>query len=376
MTKNITLILFLSKYDKKQKEVVYDTDDFGQISGTQTNQAPVIYAIRRLVKEGGKLSRVIALTTELAKETAFDMFRDMVMSVSPGTKITVVDIKDDESATDLLRKTLETLPPIGKSDSVVIETTGGYRTAMTAITLLSRFLRNSDVKVEFSTYSDLNARKVGDTKETDELYELLDAVNVFAATGNARNIKKLFDQWKLPEKKDFFVAANKFYNSLLVCRTNAIESDIKALGDAIKSLRNAKYDVENAKLLIFRELVLTFVEKKMTFLNSASLLADFIKWCGDNWYLQQAVTFLKESLVPTNRKASDGQPVLSDEEFNVLRVLRNSINHASGEANNDSFKENAPIKEQVTKKVNRLLEKPDEIKGFIDSLLKKINRKV
>lgn len=368
MGNSITLILFLSEY-RGQPESEYSTDRDFTVRGAQTNEAPVSYTIQRLAKKGEKLSRIIALVTPKAKASALERFKEVVSAKSPETTIAEVEIPDNVTVTELLRRTLEALLPTKPSDSVVIESTGGYRRAVNAITLLTRFLRYSKVGVLFSTYSDLAVKHVGDTRETDELSALLDAVNVFAVTGNAREIKKLFGQWKLDEKTAFFRAADKFYNSLLVCRAPSIESNILELRDAIESLKNAEYGTEEPKLLIFRELVLTIVEQKMTFLYSESILLDFIKWCSDNWYLQQAVTFLRESLVGANPKSSSGSYILTKEDYHVLRVLRNSINHASGKAEYD--KSDPCVTEKIVEKVNKLLENTNEIKGFVESLLKK-----
>jgi hypothetical protein len=366
MAKNITLILFLSAYTG-QPGAEYKTDRDFTVSGAQTNEAPVRYAIRRLAEKGESLARIISLTTPQAKTTALEKFIRTVTTESLTTGIIVIDIPDNVTATELLQKTLAELLPLTPDDSVIIETTGGYRSAVNAITLLSRFLRYSGINVEFSTYSDFQAHRVSDTRETDELFELLDAVDVFAATGNARGIKRLFGEWKLDEKKTFFQASNDFYNSLLVCRAKRIGSDILELKKAIDGLNSAKYSVEEPKLLIFRDLVLAIVEQKMTFLRSENQLADFIKWCSDNWYLQQAVTFLKESLVHNNPRI---RRMLTNYDFNVLRILRNSINHASGKA--VYGEQDANITEKVVQKVNKLLEKPNEIKEFVKSLLTKI----
>jgi hypothetical protein len=369
MNKKITLILFLSEYKRQTVEAVeYSTDRGFTVTGSQTNVAPVIYAIKRLAKQNDKLARIIALTTPKAADSALQVFKDAVADESPDTVVTVVNISDNVTATELLQKTLDELLPITASDSVIIETTGGYRNAVSAITLLSRFLRYSGIKVEFSTYSDFQLKRVSDTRETDELFGLLEAVNVFAATGNAREIKRMLEQWKLDEKRGFFQAAGNFYNSLLVCRTPRIESDIQELQKTIEDLNCVEYPIENAKHLIFRELLLTIIEQKMTFLKSKNVLPDFIKWCADNWYLQQAVTFLKESLVKNNKT---GLPRLPGFEFNVLRVLRNRINHASEEAVHN--RQNLSIPNAVMEKVNQMLNKPNEIKGFVELILTKLN---
>jgi hypothetical protein len=145
-----TLILFLSEY-RGQTEAEYQTDRGFSVTGEQTNEAPVRYAVKRLAERGDKLARIIALTTPKAASTALEKFRRTVSLASPDTAVTAVEIPDDVTATVLLQKTLEQLLPITPSDSAIIETTGGYRNAVNALTLLSRFLRYSGIQIEFST---------------------------------------------------------------------------------------------------------------------------------------------------------------------------------------------------------------------------------
>ncbi|MDR0999890.1 MAG: TM1812 family CRISPR-associated protein [Clostridiales bacterium] len=362
----ITLVLFLSTWDPSRSVLTqYKTDRGFSVTGAQTNEAPAAYAVNRLAQKNKKIDRIIALVTPAAKESALEKFKATMTKLSPSTKIIVALIPNDVTATELLSKTLKNLLPIKPPDSVILDTTGGFRNAVNALTLLSRFLRYEGVDVEFSTYSDFTTKRVTDTGETDGLFELLDAVNIFATTGNARAIKDVFPKWKLAEKIAFFRATQNFYDSLLICRASRIEVDIKALQAAIDGLAKADYDAGSSRVLVFKELVLAIVEQKMTFLSSPTLLLDCIKWCGDNGYLQQAVTFLKESVVKNN----SGR-MLDRFEFNVLRYLRNNINHASKKP---IYDENATPRE--IEKVTHLLDNPNDIKGFVESLLTKIKEK-
>jgi hypothetical protein len=112
----------------------------------------------------------------------------------PEIPVDAVDIPDSVTVAELLRKTIDAVFPVSEGDRVIIETTGGYRNAITALTLFSRFLRYSGISVEFSTFSDFQSKKVADTRESDDMFDLLDAVNLFATTGNAQKIDDLFSK--------------------------------------------------------------------------------------------------------------------------------------------------------------------------------------
>jgi hypothetical protein len=107
----------------------------------------------------------------------------------------------------------------------------------------------------------------------------------------------------------------------------------------------------------------------MTFLYSETPFADFIAWCADNWYLQQAVTFFRENLKRRDHpKGIDGKHKLPSRKRDLLTALRNNINHASGRAEYD---EATPyITEKIVRDVNRLLENTNEIQEFVVSSLK------
>jgi hypothetical protein len=362
--KTATLILFLSDYNK-QAESEYDTDRGFCVTGAQTNEAPVKYAVKRLAENNKKLDRIIALVTPKAEESALKRFIDTVKTVSPDTDIDRVPISDTVTTTELLQKTLEKLLPVAPSDSLIVETTGGYRNAVSALTLLSRFLRYSGTDVEFSTFSDNVAKRVTDTREIDDLFNMLDAVNVFATTGSTKKIKLLFSTWKLEEKTNFFQCADALYRTLLVCKASSVENNILKLSEAVKKIQESDYGAVSPNHVIFKSVIVNIVEQKMIFLYSQTPLLDFIQWCADNLYLQQAVTFLFESVVKNNNNQ-----LLNYFDYQTLRILRNSINHALGEAINDDT--TVKVKEEVIQKVNSLLERPEEIQDFVTKAMKTI----
>jgi hypothetical protein len=65
--------------------------------------------------------------------------------------------------------------------------------------------------------------------------------------------------------------------------------------------------------------------------------------------------------------------MLTGLDFNTLRILRNSINHASGKA---VCNPGEGISREVVDKVNKLLNEPNEIKGFVSKLLTKIMKRM
>jgi hypothetical protein len=254
--------------------------------------------------------------------------------VSHDTDIDTVPISDTVTTTELLQKTLEKLLPVSPSDSLIIETTGGYRNAVSALTLLSRFLRYSGITVDFSTFSDNFAKRVTDTHEIDDLSNMLDAVNVFAGSGNPKPlIDALRNVKEIPGKTEFVMAIRKFYDTVLCCKISQLDATISELRAAITGIIDAEYEASNAKILVFRDLVSEIVRTKMAFIFEDAYLRPFVLWCCENDYLQQAVTVLWEKMLID---PSFPRKYKSDKHFDKIRNLRNNFNHADGEEFRDS----------------------------------------
>jgi len=217
--------------------------------------------------------------------------------------------------------------------------------------------------VEFSTYSDVYTGKVAETYEADQLFDMLDAVNVFATTGNTNDITKLLRGEGFPFENDFVSASKEFYHTLLICKTPNIESSIENLAKAINDIKNTEYSAKSPKMIVVKHLVLSVVEQKMTFIDEKYPVLAFIRWCCDNGYIQQAITFLKESVIGNNRRK-----YIKPSDFYVLTGLRNSINHAAG---GPTYKENPPLPE-VLDIVKNMLDNPEKIILFIRKILKRI----
>ncbi|MDR2132075.1 MAG: TM1812 family CRISPR-associated protein [Clostridiales Family XIII bacterium] len=369
------MILFLSQYGN-QPECEYQTDAGFTVSGAQTNEAPTKYAIRKLNARGEKLDKIIAFVTPFAKSTALERYTASVDGECaeleiPKIEIIPADIPNAVTITELLQKTIDLVLPVSGGDSVIIETTGGYRNAISALTLLSRFLRYGGVNIEFSTFSDFQTKEVSDTREFDALFDLLDAVNAFATTGNAQEIKKLLNVQALPGGTEFFAATREFYGTVLLCKSSNIESCIEKLLAAIDKIKNDDYATSDPRSIIFKNIIFGIIERKMTFINAENRLLEFVQWCCDNKYLQQSVTFLKESAVTSCTKKYIPYP-----DFQTLRVLRNSINHATGTAVYKPEEEHELERIGAIKKVNAFLDNPELIFKFVNKLLARLRDKL
>ena len=344
----VTLLMFLSIYNG-QPECEYKSD-CGPMSGAQTNEAPVKYAINRLAKDGNKIARIIAITTEKAKETALDMFTNSINVVSPDTEIIPIYIKDDESATNLLEKTLGELIPLDKDESVVMETTGGFRNAANFLSLVSRFLDLNGTKILFSTYADLYSKQVMDTLESDELHNLIEAVSVFTTTSNPELLIDRVTLRQIPNAQALTNALNDYYEMLLCCKIGQYEEIVKNLQENLNKLLNAEYEAYDVSGLLFRDILRQTLMKKTPFIFEKDItksLKTFVVWCLDNNYIAQAVIILMEKFIGE-------QNVGRNDIFDRINSYRNHIAHADWRDMPDV--KATYIKEDVIKALEKLKE--------------------
>jgi len=330
----ITMILFLSVYNG-QAEADYESD-YGTVSGAQTNEAPVKYAIKRLAKEGKTLDRIIAVATDnarkiadTAKETALDRFTNSIKAVSPAIEIIPVEIKNDADAATLLEKTFDKLLPLDENESVIIDTTGGFRTSSSFLSLISRFLQANDTEILFSTYADFysNPKRVKDASEIDELHVLLEAVNVFTATGNPALLIEKFSLRQVPNKSALINALENYYEMLLCCKIGKYEKIVKDLREEINKLLKAEFAAFDVSEILFRDIIRQILPKRTPFIFETSLnksLKLFIEWCLNNNYMQQAVTVLMQKFI---HEQNSGE----NEIFERIKIYRNDISHADWE---------------------------------------------
>ena len=376
-----TLICYVSPPSKLQVQTPFITNDseLGPMTfrGRQTNEAPTCYAIAKLHHRGNHLDRIIALKTS---KSDYYTYKQAIEYYCSTNKITIPEFcpictETDESSSDMLKNVLDKLQ---QNEKIILETTGGPRTAVTMLTLLSRFLHEKGSKVEFSTYAeydendDYNRTGTVVVTQTDQLFDLLEATSMFASTGNTKSLKDVCEKLNIPERPQFFTASREFFTAMLVCNTSVIEDKIEAFEKAVETIKNADYSTETVNAVIFKHMLIGIIEKKMTFLGADDKVLELMVWCNENGYLQQAVTILNECI----RAKGDGKYVgryqVDKVEKNVIICLRNSINHATGEAIDAENNIPSGIRNKVMGKVDKMIATPNEIKDFVCSVLKKI----
>ena len=353
--------------------------DLGVIKGKQTNEAPTIYAIKKLYNEGKRLDRIIAIIT---KESGYDTYKRRVEGFCSQNGLVAPFFDNDifmettASSADMLKEIIKKLTP---DDRIIIETTGGPRTAVTTLTLLSRFLHRTGKHVVFSTYADYdkdNCKGVITVTQDHQLFDLLEATSVFLSTGNTDKIKEACSGLDIPNIDEFLTAPIDFINSILVCNTSTVEDNAKKLKKAIIDMEIMEYNETTANAVIFRYILVNEIKEKMSFINCTHKypIIDIARWCINNGYLQQAVTIINEKIVHLKDKCDRQVNLLEEYDLHAVQCLRNSINHAAGRAYVDNRKTPVQYRERIKVEIDSMLCDPDKIEAFLNIKLDTISK--
>ncbi|MCD8341238.1 MAG: TM1812 family CRISPR-associated protein [Clostridiales bacterium] len=277
--KNQKIILFLSTLRSTAKECDYTCPDKSVVKGTQTNDAPVKY----LLKKYPNVSEILCLVTNAAKETAWDNFKKVVADT--GSKAKCVEIKFEEGAPvqkilpDILTKT-------NGIDEILLEVTGGFRDTMMHLLLISRALSYKGIETPCAVYSSLQSHEVKDVTEILQVFDLIDGMQNLTSFGNVRKLRNYYDDRPHDDKITALLdAVDKLWQSITLCRSNLVPEQITAFNQALRDAKECSDPLLKALLPAFQK---KFGEK-MT-------IPSLIRWCAESDMIQQALTLYRERI--------------------------------------------------------------------------------
>ncbi|MBP1549538.1 MAG: TM1812 family CRISPR-associated protein, partial [Oscillospiraceae bacterium] len=169
---------------------------------------------------------------------------------------------------------------INKDDVVYIDTTGGPRTVLNLIQLLTKILKYKGIKNPCSFYSNIqgNNRFIQTTEETSLMLDIADSLNEFVNTGSSAQLRSLFDVSSPKAVRELLKSMNKFSESMQLCMIRNLDDNLKNLRKCIKDVRKIKS--ESISIVILKNLLPVIEEK---FYNQDSIdYLKIIRWCLDN----------------------------------------------------------------------------------------------
>ena len=293
-------------------EFTYENPDGFGIKGIWTNEAGLKYFKQ---KYGETITDIITLCSE---QTAGDTYQKRVgeiIGIAPHSVMYDYEAKGDEIISRLLEGSELSF---NRGDTVVVDASGGARSASFALMSLFRYLEYKGVRlgqVIYSNITDRNEKKgrIYDITETLDMFSLINGVYEFNTSGNptalSQFVKKIPDSEIKTKITELLEQMKKFYNEISLCRPREIDTTLRNLSKKLNELIKLKERVRLRELMrpkgqgssssgretLFFELLPLITEKFHTGKEGITMLG-LIKWCVDNGLIQQAITFYVEKL--------------------------------------------------------------------------------
>lgn len=305
------IVLFLSELRSTAKTETYRCPTGEIVSGTQTNEAPVKYLLKRYPQT----EEILCIVTKRAKDSAWDFFRESIQQEAAGVSLTAIPFEETQDFTKQpLSEILERLQP---GDSVLLETTGGFRNAVMDLLLLSRILSYAGIQTECAVYSNYQKREIEDISHLIRLFDLVGGMQELASFGSIKTLKTYYRGSSDQKIQSLLYAMERLFESITLCRTQTIDDGMKRFDEALTA-------AEACDDPLMRQLLPAFRKKFGKKLSTPGI----IKWCVDSGMLQQALTVYKER-IPAYLLSEDAR-ILSVKPNSPLPVMKNYQNE--GEA--------------------------------------------
>lgn len=290
--RNIIITNISALPTKEPQESVF-ISDIGEFSGKYTNEAPIKYLMSYLKNKDEKTDIIIAVRTTEAIP-AYELFEKVVKKYAEETEIPEPEIIPIETSEDELEKTIDDIIRlVNNKDSILIDTTGGFRNSSYLLMALVRFLEYAGIgltKAIYARYHD--EKKIVDITDTYKMFDLINAVNTFSIMGNSRELERYFASIENEAVKQTIAAMNNFSDEISLCRTSKLDTVLKSLNDSLNILSTLESD---SKDVIMLKSLSEKIRNKFG-CNNKIEYPDVVKWCLDNKMIQQAVTIYVEKI--------------------------------------------------------------------------------
>ncbi len=277
------VILFLSDYKGNAQEQVYLCPDGSTVNGTQTNEAPVKY----LLQAYPDISEILCIVTPEARASALAPFTEMVRAAAPKVKVADIPFAEDQDFSGSAMKEIMRFVSAKKKDSILLETTGGFRNAIMYLLLVSRVLSYSGIRTAGAVYSNFKTGQVEDISHLIGLFDLVGGMQELASFGSVGTLREYYarqDQTE-PEISALLSAMERLKEDISLCRAGKLDQRIESFNAAIEQAEHCSDTLMCALLPAFR----AKFGKRLT-------IPGLIKWCVNSDMLQQALTLYKEQI--------------------------------------------------------------------------------
>lgn len=271
------IILFFSPLSANAAERIYDCPDGTAVIGKQTNEAPVKY----LLAAHPDVTEVLCIVTEAASASAWGYFEAAIREEHPAVSLTQIPFHDGEAFADgPLPRVME---HVASGDTILLETTGGFRNDVMHLLLLSRILSYAGVETLDAVYSSLQENRIRSVGHLIGLFDLVGGMQELSSFGSVRGLHTYYQGTRDESIRRLLLAAEKLTEDISLCRTRQLEQHMADFDAALTGAESCDDPLMRQLLPAFRRKF----GKKMT-------VPGVIKWCLESDMLQQALTIYKE----------------------------------------------------------------------------------
>ncbi len=349
------------------REPVYETyqyKDF-EVSGFQTNEAPVRTIIRKLADDGDHERLNLRIVCLCSKEV-----REKLSVTDGGTALTTIDffkkntkafcetekaVKDKLNKIDFeiieydflkglfqpdtIKEVVERITD-DRSATVHIDTTGGGRDTSNLITLIVYVLKHAGIEVGFSVFSQYDRlqhnHRVLDVEDQYVLNNLNSAISSFVNFGKADELYGIFKKSRVfgTVVKDMMT----FSDNISLCRLKSLnyligEKIYKQLDYISGGVGYKSGDLtlsESLFLAMIPTFKAEFIKAKEQNGKYSVELPDIIEWTAKHKLIQQALCFIREDIGNTPLFSKVVSELQSDKLNSFLSGNKSNLSKCEG----------------------------------------------
>lgn len=324
------ILSFLSNYRLPLTITNYQTS-MGEVSGYNSSEPAVKYVIKS-IKDKAVLEKIFVFTSRAINsnidkknpeslshyslfkkhiQAEFNFFSDSSFENSDFNEIENADDNEYDafselavSAKNMADKIMAFKQRAGGEIVIHVDLTGGFRIAAFLISTVVQLLEHKEgITIEDYIYSQFKPNRIMDASEIVQSSSLAAGAEAFMQYGSATVLRNYIYEHKGTSSslKKLADSMDNFSESLMLCRAGTLHTTAKRLKDSIADFEKSEKDNAYDKLF---SVFLDEIKEKYTTVISYEDEKDYrsrlniIKWCAENNYLQQAMTFYTE-WIPT-----------------------------------------------------------------------------
>lgn len=316
------ILLVLSRLQPQAEELAYRFHGMdAELTGRQTNEAPVKALLLLAWKNGGRVDEIIYLASVETRTKAVTLsaaagksctaekylaaaVRDFcAVQGKPAPRMTPVNYSESDQADNALGYCLDAvIRRLDTGDTVDVDTTGGTRDSVTLLMLAVQLLQYKQLSIGQVVYSRLQGdRGIFSRKETYRLMDLIKAVEAFTTYGKADALAAYFAVRPVcnPAISDLCAKLKAFSDGIAICRTHNMDAVVQDIHKAMQAVQETSLPekAEPAELLL-QTLVPTmraqFIRCESGPNSSTYTILQTIVWCADRGLIMPALALCRE----------------------------------------------------------------------------------